>query len=276
MFILYNGKYASDEVAVLPAADRSYRYGDGLFETMRYSNGRVGLWEWHMERLFKGIARMDFPVPALFTPELLEKAVTGLLRKNKIQGDARIRLSLSRGSGGLYDPAPGLSWLLESWPLPARTGLNENGLVTAVYHQARIAIDDFSGLKKAGCLHYATAAVYARKMQLNDCILLNTNDTIADSTMANIFIRKADQYFSPGPAQGAVDGVMRRYLISRMREAGIDVQEEPVTPRQLLAADEVFFTNAIHGIRRVRQVDDTIYTSARTEEIYRQFLQTIP
>ncbi|MDA0191734.1 MAG: aminotransferase class IV, partial [Proteobacteria bacterium] len=166
------------------------------------------------------------------SPTALKQEITGLLAKNKLKGDARIRLTVFRGNGGLYDPGTGLQYLIESWPLEREAGLNSNGLVTGIYPLARKSTDRLAGIKSASFLPYAMAALYAKENKLNDCFVLNTADTIADSTIANLFIRKGNRYSSPGPEQGAVDGVMRRYLIGRMREAGMEIYEEPVSAVQ--------------------------------------------
>lgn len=276
MFILLNGKYTAAGDPVLKPDNRAFRYGDGLFETMRFTNGQIRLWDLHTARLWKSLEWLGYSIPALFTPDALKQEITGLLAKNKQKGDARIRLTVFRGNGGLYDPGTGLQYLIESWPLERETGLNSNGLVTGIYPLARKSTDPLAGIKSASFLPYAMAALYAKENKLNDCFVLNTADTIADSTIANLFIRKGNRYSSPGPEQGAVDGVMRRYLIGRMREAGMEIYEEPVSAGQLSGADEVFLTNAVRGIRWVQRCGEAVYTPGQVTEIYRQFMQTIP
>lgn len=272
---MYNGKYLNTASPVLPPADRSYRYGDGLFETMFYSHGQIRLWELHADRLWQSMKILGYSIPVLFTREYLHKQLTALIERNKIRNQARIRFSVTRGTGGLYDADNKLNWLAESWATDHENKLNENGLVLDIYPDSRKSIDLFSGLKSASFLPYVMAAEYASKNKLNDCFILNSEGTLADSTIANLFIRKGDRYSSPGPAQGAVNGIMRRYLIGQMRTAGFEVHEEVVTPEQLYAADEVFLTNAIRGIRRVGRCGDKVYEMGKADEIYRTFIQTI-
>lgn len=276
MFISFNGKLLPAEEPVFLAANRGYRYGDGLFETMKIVNGKIRLEPLHFERLMKGITLLKMEKPGLFSPEKLAREILHLSVKNKANELGRVRLSVFRGNGGLYDGDRTLQYLIECWPLPdSFRQLNQNGLEIDIFTEARKSIDPYSGLKTANFLPYTMASIYAKEQKLNDCLLLNTAGTIADSTIANLFIYTGDRFITPGPTQGAVDGVMRRYLISSMRAAGYLVDEAPVTITDLAQAQEVFLTNAIHGIKWVRRFRDHHYQNHQADELYSRFVQTI-
>lgn len=277
MFISFNGKISAADQPVLLASNRGYRYGDGLFETLRLENGTILLKDLHFKRLMMGLQLLKFELPKLFSPGKLADEILQLAEKNQVRELGRVRLSVFRGNGGLYDADRGLQYLLECWPLPESFNhLNENGLVIDVFPDARKQVDAFSGLKSANFLPYNLAAIYAKEQKLNDCLLLNTQGTIADSTIANLFVVKDDRFISPGPEQGAVDGVMRKYLLGRLRSEGYTVEEGAVSMEDLVTATEVFLTNAIHGIKWVRQFRGGYYTNQQAMEIYSRFIKTIP
>ncbi len=148
-------------------------------------------------------------------------------------------------------------------------------MVIGIYPDAEKSCDKFSNLKSANFLPYAMAALYAKENKLNDCLVVNTTGSIADSTIANIFIIKKGVIITPGLEEGCVDGVMRRHLLKEMRNAGYEVEETAVAVSDLREADEVFLTNAINGIRWVRQFRDKIYTTIKTAEVYNRFIKTI-
>jgi len=52
-FICFNGKIVPGDEPVLKVTDQSYRYGDGLFETMKMLENRIVLEDYHFERLWK-------------------------------------------------------------------------------------------------------------------------------------------------------------------------------------------------------------------------------
>jgi branched-chain amino acid aminotransferase len=105
--------------------------------------------------------------------------------------------------------------------------------------------------------------------------LLNSYDRICDSTIANIFWVKNNQVFTPPLSEGCVAGVMRRYLIQKIQEAGYAI-EEMICPRQKLPeADEIFLTNALFGIRWVQQLRDKSFTNKLSTQLYKQFIQPL-
>ena len=277
MYISFNGKITPADQPVLLASNRGYRYGDGLFETMKLDKGVILLEELHFQRLLNGLELLKFDLPKLFSTSKLAAAIIQLAEKNQVLELGRVRLSLFRGNGGLYDADRTVQYLIECWSLPdSFSRLNENGLEIGIYPDARKQVDLFSGLKSANFLPYTMASLYAKENKLNDCLLLNQDGHIADSTIANLFIVKDGQFLTPGPEQGAVDGVMRKYLVREMLAAGYNVAEAPVTISALEAADEVFLTNAIHGIKWVRRFGNTIYNNRYSSEIYSRLIQTIP
>lgn len=275
--ICFNGKFTDADKAVLLASNRSYRYGDGLFETMKVKDGAILLAAFHMERLFDGMSLLKMDVPALVTKDKLKDVILELCKQNKCEALARVRLSVSRGNGGLYDEDRKLQYLVECWPLPSTVNqLNENGLVIDIFPDVAKSTDIFSNLKSANFLVYSMAAVYAKENKLNDSLVLNAHGRIADSTIANLFLMKGDTIFTPALSEGCVNGVMRKYLLASLAASNYQVEETIVSAEDLLAADEVFLSNAINGIRWVQRFRDKIYSNIKTVEIYRRFCQTIP
>lgn len=274
--ICLNGTFLSYSEPVLMASNRSYRYGDGLFETFKVKYGKIILAHLHFERLFSGIKMLNFEVPVFFTSENLEQQIVKLCQKNKCEKLARIRLSCFAGNGGLYDGGRKLQYLIECWPLDeANTAFNENGLLIDIYPFARKSCDQFSNLKSASFLPYSMAADYARQNRLNDCLLLNIHDRLADSTIANLFLIKNDKVITPPLTEGCVSGIMRKYLLEKLKEAAFSFIEAPINKEDLENADEIFLTNAIRGIRWVKSFANKTYSNTRTLELFTRFVKTI-
>ncbi len=135
--------------------------------------------------------------------------------------------------------------------------------------------DIFSSLKSANFLPYAMAAQYARENKLNDCLLNNIKGHIADATIANIFLVKNNLVITPAPGEGCVHGVMRRYLIEKLPAANFEVREGVVTKNDLESFDEVFLTNAMYGMRWVKQFHDKKYQHRQSLRIYKDFIQPL-
>lgn len=274
--ICFNGKIVDANQPVLLASNRGYRYGDGLFETIKVVQGKLQLGSLHFERLFSGISLLELETPSLFSQQKLEREILHLCEQNKCSALARVRLSVFRGNGGLYDNDKTAQYLIECRTLNESVNrLNENGLVIDIFHNARKSCDIFSNIKSANFLPYSLAANYAKKNKLNDSIVLNTAGNIADASVANVFIVKDGVVVTPGLEQGCINGVMRRHIISSMKKAKELIVERAVSVEELIGADEIFLSNAVNGIRWVRQCGNSMYGNIKSIGIYTRFIQPL-
>ncbi|MBC7937823.1 MAG: aminotransferase class IV family protein [Rhizobacter sp.] len=276
-YINFNGKLITADTAIAEAGNRGLRYGDGLFETIKFKHNQFQLLEPHLERLWKGLHLMKFDLPKLFTPDLIKNELLKLVQKNK-QTHARVRLTIIRGNGGLYD-ATDLTprFIIESWPLAADFGqLNSNGLQLGIYRHALKPCDDFCNLKHNNFLPYLMGALFAKEKKYNDAIILNQHSRICDTTIANIFIIKNGQVKTPALPEGCIAGTMRRFLLQQLPAMNISVTETAITATELLSCDEIFVTNAISPIKWVASVDDHTLSNEHTLKIYNQLCKTLP
>jgi len=271
---MYDGHFYNSSTPLVGAANRGLRYGDGLFETILYSDGGLHFMDWHFERLFNGLALLAFEIPPHFTPNALAEQAEHLCKKNG-HTSARIRINVFRGNGGLYDSENhNPHCIIETWQLP-RAGfeLNENGLVTGIYPNARKAMDRFSNCKHNNYLPYAMAALHAKKQQWNDAFLLNAAGRVCDATIANVFIVKDGAVYTPPLEEGCVAGIMRRFILENLPAHGFSVSEKPITAEDLMAADEIFITNAIRGMRWVSRCGDSVYNNLLSSTIFASLLK---
>jgi branched-chain amino acid aminotransferase len=260
-------------IPLLTAANRSFRYGDGLFETMMVRDGRLCLCSYHFDRLFSGMQFLQFTIPDAFGREKLEAQILGLCAQNGNSPRSRVRMVVFRSEGAASDPLPSTPhYLIESWPLPEEPGLNDKGLTIGVFPDGRKACDALANLKSNNYLLYVLAVLYAQKHALDDCLVLNSRDRIADSTIANLFYVSKGQFFTPPLSEGCVAGVMRRHLLKNMPRAGFPIQEKIVTRDVLLEADEIFLTNAIKGIRWVGSFQMRQFTNQLTAKVYKELI----
>jgi branched-chain amino acid aminotransferase len=275
-FICLDGRIVAADEPVLHADNRGFRYGDGLFETMKVIHGSIILGSFHFERLMAGVQILDYVLPVHFSETILHQIILELIQKNKCGDIARVRLTLFRGRGGLYDENKKAGYLIECWPLnDAVNALNENGLVIDIFPGAEKSCDRYANLKSASFLPYSIAAQYAKKQQLNECLVLNTKGNIADGSITNLFVIKSGNISTPSLTEGCIAGVMRRHLLHSLKEGGYTITESSISPDDLSTADEVFLTNAIQGIKWVKAFRDKTYTHTQTQQIYNEFVRTI-
>ena len=228
----------------------------------------------HFERLFNSLETLLFDKPKFFTATGLEEQIVALAKKNIHSASGRIRLTVFRGDGGLYDaPDNHPNYLIQTWEMnTANNLLNENGLVVDVFRDARKACDRFSHIKSNNYLSYVMAALWAKQQKLNDALVLNSHHNIADATIANVFIVKDGIIRTPALTEGCVEGTMRKYLLQCIWKEGLPVEEKPVTVEDITTASEMFLTNAGYGMRWVKICGQTNYSTQTAPLLYKNYI----
>lgn len=269
-----NGKLINEAKASVSINNRSFRYGDGCFETIRITNGEIRLWQYHWERLSQALHTLQFQPSAYFTSSYLQEQMVQLAQKNGHQQLGRIRLTVFRGNGGLYDPENHFpNYSIQSWELnEAHQTLNNNGLILGLYKDGFKAADSLANLKSNNYLLYAMAALHAKQQHWNDALILNHRGSIADATIANLFIIKENTIITPSLTDGPVAGTLRRYLLEKGIQSGFAIQERSIFPEDLTTADEMFLTNAIYGIKWIQQFEEKAYGNRQTSFIYQKLI----
>lgn len=277
MYLFYCNRFYKTTEPVLQAGNRAFRYGEAVFETIKVVNGRLLFANEHFTRIRQAMECLRLPLPRQFTQQYITGHIEALLKKNGHTAAARVRLTVWRGNGGLYEiDEDGFEYCIESFPLEqAPYSLNENGLVTDIFNGAHKPCDAVSNFKTAGHLVYVLAAGHAKRERLNDCLVLNTHGRVCDSTIANIFIIKNGEIITPPLSEGCVAGIMRQYLLGRLPEAGFAVTERPVTADDIKAADELFTTNVIKGLRWVQSMEAARYGHTLTRQIQETIIKSI-
>lgn len=271
-FVHYNGVLISAGDAIISPDSRGFKFGDGFFETMKLLNGNIVLAGYHFERLFYSLATLQFQVPAFLTPAYLNQEVLKLVHKNEHSQSARIRITIFRGDGGLYDEGGQPRILIQSWPLQPPVWI-ESGISIGIYRDACKSADKFSAIKNNNYLPYTMAAIWARQHQLQDALLLNAKGRIADATIANVFILHDGIIKTPALTEGAVNGVMRRHLLAALQSNGWKTMETEITEEMLQQCTECFLTNVISGIRWVKTAENNTYQCHTAATIYNTMIR---
>ena len=267
-----NGKYFTEDENHLSINNRSFRYGDGFFETIKVVDGKILLKDLHFERIKNSFKILKLQFPKHFNFEILEQDILQTVKKNNHQSLARVRINFFRKEGELFDANNHqVNILIQSFELnEAFNELNKNGLMIDVYLDAKKSTDIFSNIKSNNYLPYTMAAIWAKENKLNDALLLNFNNQVADSCIANIFLVVGENINTPSLSSGCVDGVMRKHIIQQLLHNNIAIIEKSITIDDVLKADEVFLTNAIKGISWVKQCGNKSYTNIKIQNIFKQ------
>jgi branched-chain amino acid aminotransferase len=242
----------ADAPTILPG-NRAHLYGDGVFESIRIINGRPLNLENHILRLLAGARAIHMRPSASYTTAFFEAKILELCAQSGINEGGRCRLSLDRISGGAYLPdANEATYYIEVSPYEVNHfELNARGLELDIYQEMKLQKNLLSNFKTKMGLPYVMAALYAKSKGLDDVFLTDYRGQILESSSCNFFIISNGVLYTPSLEEGCLAGTMRMQVINLALANGIKVYESSILPQHLLAADEIFLTNAIRGINWV-------------------------
>ena len=253
IYLSHNGNFILADMPVVNANNRSFRYGDALFETIRITNYNPQFLKEHLMRLHAGMDILKMEMNPLLNSTYLEHAILELAQKNNITSDGRVRLTVYRNEGGFYAPSDNkVSFLIEVDSLDEiGYTLNSKGYTVDLFTEFKKAQNNLSSIKYANSAIYVMAGIHKVQQQLDECLLLNDKHHIIEGISSNIFAVKNGVLYTPPVADGCVNGVMRKKIIEIAQANKIAVYEISVMQNVLLGADELFLTNTINGIRWV-------------------------
>jgi branched-subunit amino acid aminotransferase/4-amino-4-deoxychorismate lyase len=251
-WIDHNGAWLPADGPVLSTDNRAYHFGDGLFETIRIINGAPCFMDHHWARMITGAGLLRIELPPTLDRAGAERRIKELVERTGTTS-GRCRLTLYRSGGGQYRPATNAgAYTLEIAPLADATyTLNEQGLMVDIWPEMRKPINELSRHKTMNCQYYIMAALWSQQRGLDDCLLQNERGNIIESSSGNLFIVSNGVLYTPSLSDGCLGGVMRAQIINVALSNGIKVYECSLNPQNLLAADELFFTNAVRGVQWV-------------------------
>ncbi|GGC70150.1 branched chain amino acid aminotransferase [Pedobacter quisquiliarum] len=277
-YILHNDNFILSNQPVLPVSNRSFKFGDGLFESMRMCNGKLMYPEQHADRLMAGMKALKLDGSSLMDEYFLKQKAVELVKRNRLRGDVRLRLSIYREGDGLYTPeGNSAGYVLEASPLPdTNYQLNKRGLIVDVYDEITKPINILSNFKTSNALLYVMAGLYKKQNNLDDVFMLNQQGFLCESMSSNIFVVYEKQIYTPALSEGCVSGVMRSVVMELAKSKRITITEAQLNPEVLKQAEEVFITNAVGGIRWVMGYGRKRYFNENAKMLSAMLNDTVP
>jgi len=255
--IYIDGKFYSEANAKISVFDHGLLYGDGIFEGIRFYNGRVFRLEEHLNRLWDSARSICLEIP--MTMQNMTDAVLETIRQNHLR-DGYIRLLVTRGIGNLgLNPtqckSPSVIIIAATIALYHedfyRKGLT---IVTCATRRSSPAALN-PAVKSLNYLNNVMARVEANLADADEALMLNDAGNVAECTADNVFIVKRGQIFTPPVSAGALRGITRSVVFEIAAELGVKVREADITRHDVFVADECFLTGTAAEIVPVVKAD---------------------
>ncbi|MGC2064581.1 MAG: aminotransferase class IV [Thermodesulfovibrionales bacterium] len=273
MQIFLDDRLVDESEAKVSVYDHGFLYGDGVYETMRAYSTVVFMLDEHLGRLERSASLIRMQMP---DRKFIAGAVQETIRVNRLS-NAYVRVTLSRGKGPIgLDPAlcktPTLVIIAEPFqPYPRK--LYQDGVFLVISPVVRNHVRAINPMiKSLNFLNNILSKADAKDRGAYEAIMLNAEGYIAEGTVCNIFFVRKNTVCTPSVDAGILDGITREIVIRLARESGLSVDEGLYSPRDILSADEVFFTNTTAEIMPVSRIEDAFYSvggvAARLRGLY--------
>ncbi|MBK1884489.1 branched-chain-amino-acid transaminase [Luteolibacter pohnpeiensis] len=275
MKIWLDGQLVDESEAKISVFDHGLLYGDGVFEGLRFYNGRIFRLEEHITRLFDSARAIVLPMP--WTYEEVIKATCETVAANGLQ-NGYIRLVVTRGVGELglnpyacktpsmFIIAAGIKLYPEEY--------YQKGLAVITCATRRPAPGALMPqVKSLNYLNNIMAKVEAIQANALEAVMLNEQGYVAECTGDNLFLLKNGTLYSPLISDGALDGITRAVIIELAAKLGVPFQEKSLTRYDIYTADECFLTGTAAEVIPVVSLDQRKIGDGTPGEITGRFLK---
>jgi 4-amino-4-deoxychorismate lyase len=250
------------------------RYGDGVFETFRLRDGRPLLWRYHEDRLQAGLDALGIALAPGRVAESIALAKAHLDRHGIADAAGRLQVTRGEGERGYRsgDSTPNVLMSLH----PAITLRADRGPVDAMLCKTSLACQPrLAGIKHCNRLEQVLAAQELEQCGVEEGIQLSSDGHLVCAVSSNLFLVRDGEVLTPELSRCGIAGTVRRLLLEELLPArGVQARETLLLPEDLDTADELFFSNALQGIRSVAAVGDRRFTCTEWgDTLQRDFLQ---
>ena len=257
MKIYVDGEYYAENDAKVSVFDHGLLYGDGIFEGIRFYNGRVFKLDEHLDRLYDSGKAILLTLP--LDRDQLREAVLETCRQNGLR-DGYIRLLVTRGKGNLGlspDRCPKASVIIIAATIQLYPPEKyETGMVMVTCATRRTSPAALlPAVKSLNYLNNIMAKIEANHAGADEGLMLNEEGYVAECTGDNLFVVKHGRVVTPPISAGALRGITRQVVFDVCEEFGIPIREAQMTRYDIYTADECFLTGTAAEVIAAIELD---------------------
>jgi len=274
--VYVNGRISPANEAVIPVYDHGFVYGEGVYETLRTYHAVPFLYDRHIRRLRQSARHLDLDVP--FDDETLLGWIRDTIAAAGAAQEWYIRILLTRGIGELsYDikatPAPSLVIIVKPNEQPPER-IDRDGIRIALVDILRNHPGSVNPIIKSNnLLNNALAMQAAYRRGAEEALMCNYRGELSECSQSNFFMIRNGVALTPASAAGLLEGVTRAFLFEVGQDAGVEVRDEVLYPKDLDTADEAFITSTTRELSPVTRIDERTIGNGRPGPITLKLLE---
>jgi len=268
-----NGEIFSPENAKISVFDHGLLYGDGVFEGIRFYNGKIFKFDEHIDRLDQSARHILLKLP-MSLDEIKHETIKTIKESN--MKDGYIRLIVTRGIGTLgispYKCEKAQLIIIVDVISLYPEKLYKTGMeIITVPTQRNMSEAVSPRVKSLNYLNNVLAKIEAVNAGFEEAIMLNKYGFVAECTGDNIFIVKNKTVITPPAYMGALEGITRNTVMEIATEMGknmdISVKQRVMSRHDVFSSDECFLTGTAAEVIPVTKVDGRPIGNGKVGEI---------
>lgn len=279
MFV--NGEIVARDLAKVSVFDSSVQGGDAVWEGLRVYPGRkIFKLSEHLKRLRESAKTLDF---AHIPPEqLIRKAIDATLQANRMDDNAHIRLTLTRGEKITSGMDPRLNTkgscliVLAEWKVPVYDQHGIRLITSSIRRNSPQNLD--SKIHHNNLLNNILAKIEANYAGADDAVMLDLNGFVSETNATNIFMVKDGTIHTPH-ADSCLPGITRKTVMEIAGHLQIPCKERNISVSEFHTADEVFVTGTMGELTKVNSIDGRACVSSvsavldELNKIFREWIE---
>ena len=247
--------------AAISVFDHGLLYGDGIFEGLRFYQGKTFMLEAHLQRLQESADAIGLELP--YNPQQIEQAIEQIIDAYH-DDSGYLRLVVTRGVGNLgIDPKkcgrPNLFIIADQIAVMEVDGPEQGVSLHVAQTRRNPAACLDPRIKSLNYLNNILARIEANRAGMDEALMLNLDGNVSEGTVDNLFIVRDGELQTPPLEDGMLEGVTRAVILEVARRSGIECRETSLRVEDLLQAQECFLTGTGAELIPVRSIDEHVF-----------------
>ena len=264
--VYLNGEFIHSDEAKISPNDRGFIFADGIYEVIKYYNGKPFRYQDHRDRLERSLHEVGINFSGIIQ---LKSIFEKLINVNQLENsDAGIYLQITRGTHRRVHHFPENikpTVYAYAFELPSFTENLKNGIKVITNEDIRWLRCD---IKSVALLPNTMLYNQAVEQGAGECLLIR-NGFVTEATHSSFFGIKDGTVFTHPASNLILPGITRKVVIEICRQKNIPLNEKAISEKELFELDELFITGTGSEITPVMQVNETVFGNKKPGELTR-------
>ncbi len=250
--IWLNGRVLPLSEARVGVEDRGFQFADGVYEVVRIYNGRPFTLAQHLHRLERSSSGIKISLP--MSKRELTRQIESLIVRSGL-ADAMVYIQVTRGEAGRNHQFPTCppTLLFYVRSLPPATPADE-----AVSVKLKTVVDERwkrCWIKSIALLPNVLAKNEALSAGFDEAAFIDGENMLSECSASNLFAVVGRTLVTAAAGASVLPGITRQVLLEIASDAGIPVEEKPLSLGQAMESEEIFITSTTRELSWVSHWD---------------------